>query len=349
MTLRDVAHRAGVSPSTVSLVFSGKGPVAASTAERVRAAAAELGWLGPDPRAVSLRTGRVGVVGVIVEGRIAHALRDPFALRVLDGLTTELERHGSAVLLHAQDPRRPESSLPALAAQPLDAVVLPYCGTRDNPVIAALLARSVPVVASVADTPTGVVHVCVDEAAAMARVTAYLRELGHRRIATVTLPLSPDPASGFVAEAVDSARRYVESHARLEGFRRAGGDQALAVEAAHPGSDAGAAAADLLLNLPSHRRPTAIAAQSDLLAAGVVQAVRDRGLRIPEDISVTGFDGVDLPWLGVSLTTLVQPAEDKGRRLARLALECAEGRHPSSQELSVHLRVGVSTSPPAPA
>ncbi len=85
-TLKDVAARAAVSVSTASLVFSGKGPVADETAERVRAAADELGYAGPDPVASSLRAGRSGVVAVIVDAPLTMALRDPYAVQVLDGL-----------------------------------------------------------------------------------------------------------------------------------------------------------------------------------------------------------------------------------------------------------------------
>ena len=83
-TLRDVARRAGVSTSTASLVFSGKGPVATATAERVRTAATDLAYAGPDPLASSLRQGRVGTVAVVVEGPLRYAFHDPFALAVLD-------------------------------------------------------------------------------------------------------------------------------------------------------------------------------------------------------------------------------------------------------------------------
>ena len=100
-TLRDVARLAGVSTSTASLVFSGKGPVAVSTAERVRAAAADLAYAGPDPLASSLRRGRVGTVAVVVEGPLRYAFHDPFALAVLDGLAEELDAAGRTMLLSA--------------------------------------------------------------------------------------------------------------------------------------------------------------------------------------------------------------------------------------------------------
>src|SRR4029453_7762171 len=85
-TLRDVADRAGVSVSTASLAFSGKGPVAERTAERVGAAAHELGFTGPNPLASSLRHGRSGAIGVLVEGRLRMGFRHPFPIPALRGL-----------------------------------------------------------------------------------------------------------------------------------------------------------------------------------------------------------------------------------------------------------------------
>ena len=140
-TLRDVARRAGVSTSTASLVFSGKGPVATATAERVRSAASDLAYAGPDPLASSLRQGRVGTVAVVVEGPLRLAFHDPFALAVLDGLAEELDAAGRSMLLVAQPVEDPERALAQLATQAVDAAVFPLCGERVNPVVDHLLAR----------------------------------------------------------------------------------------------------------------------------------------------------------------------------------------------------------------
>jgi DNA-binding LacI/PurR family transcriptional regulator len=89
-TLAAVAARAGVSASTASLAFSGTGPVSDATRERVLAAARELGYGGPDPRARSLRRGRSGIVGVVSEERVRDAFHDPIKIAMLDGLSQEL-------------------------------------------------------------------------------------------------------------------------------------------------------------------------------------------------------------------------------------------------------------------
>ena len=154
-TLRDVADRAGVSTSTASLVFSGRGPVAVATADRVRAAARDLGYSGPDPLASSLRRGRVGTVAVVVEGPLGMAFRDPFALAVLDGLSAELDDLGRSMLLVAQSPTDPGRAVEQLARQPVEAAVFPLCGMSENPLVEHLAARGVPMVGSGAPRDPG--------------------------------------------------------------------------------------------------------------------------------------------------------------------------------------------------
>jgi DNA-binding LacI/PurR family transcriptional regulator len=93
--------------------------------------------------------------------------------------------------------------------------------------------------------------------------------------------------------------------------------------------------------------PTAILAQADLLAAGAVQAAQARGLRVPGDVSVVGFDGLDLPWLaGHRLTTAAQPLEEKSRTVGRGVADLLNGTRPENRTFPVHLRPGTTTGPP---
>jgi DNA-binding LacI/PurR family transcriptional regulator len=118
-------------------------------------------------------------------------------------------------------------------------------------------------------------------------------------------------------------------------------------ETASNAVDEGAAAGRGLLDVPADRRPTAIIAQSDVLAAGVLEAAAELGVRVPEDLSVAGFDGADLHWLGPTrLTTVVQPSDEKGRASARAAMDLVAGRTPEGVELPVTLRVGTTSGRP---
>jgi DNA-binding LacI/PurR family transcriptional regulator len=118
-----------------------------------------------------------------------------------------------------------------------------------------------------------------------------------------------------------------------------------AVEAPGNSVEEGRTAGRVLLAGPD--RPTAVVAQSDLLAVGVVRAAHEAGLRVPEDLSVVGFDGIDTPWLDpLRLTTVEQPAVDKGRVAGRMVLAVLAGRRPDDVLLPVRLRIGTTTAPP---
>ncbi len=349
-TLRDVADRAGVATSTASLVFSGKGPVADATAERVRGAAAELSYAGPDPLASSLRHGRVGTIAVIVEGPLQYAFRDPFALGILDGLARELDAAGRSMLLVAQPADDPDRAVSQLATQAVDAAVFPLCGDRHNPVVEHLVSRGVPLVGSGAPVDPHVVHVLTDEHAAMGLTTRHVLDLGHTRLAHLSMPLAPGSSTGPVGEREVSTATYPDAAGRLAGFRALAGRSAPVVQACDLSVEAGEAAARLLLDRPAHERPTALVAQADMLAAGAIRAAESLGLRVPHDLSVTGFDGVDISWLDHVLTTVVQPGPEKGARMGHLVRLLLDGQSPSDEAFPVRLRVGTtSSSPPSSA
>ena len=342
-TLAAVASRAGVSSSTASLAFAGSPRVTTPTRERVLAAAAELGYAGPDPLAASLRRGRVGVVGTFIGERLLYAFRDPVAVQLLDGITEVLGAHGVGLLLLAGDAGRPTGA--QLARIPLDAAIFATCGLEDDPALALLQARGVPLVGVEGPVAEGVVLVDIDDRAGTAALAAHLRDLGHHRVASVAMPLRLDGTRG----PVDAARRarvhYRDVRHRIAGVEDVFGPVPV-LEAASNAVDEGERAGRALLDVPADRRPTAVIAQSDVLAAGVVQAAAALGLRVPDDVSVAGFDGADLPWLPGVLTTVVQPTDAKGRAAAEAAMALVDGGRPSGVVLPVALRVGTTTGPP---
>ncbi|MEO5983396.1 MAG: substrate-binding domain-containing protein [Pedococcus sp.] len=349
VTLRAVARAAGVSTSTASLAFSGRGPVAPETVQRVRAAAEELGYTGPDPLASSLRHGRSGVVGVIVEGRLLHAFRDPFAVSVLDGLSQVLDEIPAGMLLIAQHAGAPEKALPQLSATALDAVVFSLCGPDDNPVVEHLAARGIPMLGDGSPADPRVVQLALDNRGSGAAVARHVRDLGHQRVAHLMMPLRPDGVTGLADVGALDAATFADSRDRALGFldvydlTRTPGRLAVT---SLPDVEQGAAAAQMLLDRPTTQRPTAVVAQSDLLAMGVVRAAAELGLRVPQDLSVTGFDGVELPWFAGTLTTMDQHGERKGRRLGELLRLLLDGQRPDDEVAPVSLRVGTTTTTP---
>jgi DNA-binding LacI/PurR family transcriptional regulator len=160
------------------------------------------------------------------------------------------------------------------------------------------------------------------------------------------MPLRLDGTRGPLDAVRRSRAHYRDVRHRLEGVEDVFGPVP-AFETASNAVDEGVRAGRALLDGPAYRRPTAVIAQSDVLAAGVLQAAAELGLRVPADVSVAGFDGADLPWLGATvLTTVVQPTDEKGRAAARAAMALVEGERPSDVLLPVTLRVGTTTGPP---
>jgi DNA-binding LacI/PurR family transcriptional regulator len=345
-TLAAVAARAGVSPSTASLAFSGSPRVTPGTRERVLTAAAALGYAGPDPMAASLRRGRSGVIGAVVGERLLYAFRDPVAIQLLDGITEVLGSHDVGLLLLAGDTGRP--SVEQITRIPLDAAIFATCGLEDDPALEALRARGVPVVVVEGPVVDGITLVDIDDRRGVADIARHLHDLGHRRVEIVAMPLRLDGTHGPVDAARRARAHYRDVRHRIEGVEDVFGPVPIYETASNAVAE-GAAAGRLLLDVPEHRRPTAIIAQSDVLAAGVLQAASELGLDVPGDVSVAGFDGADLHWLGdVRLTTVVQPTEEKGRAAATAAMALVAGEKPADVMLPVHLRIGTTTAPPAP-
>ena len=343
-TLAAVAARAGVSPSTASLAFADSPRVAAPTRERVLAAAAALGYAGPDPLAASLRRGRSGVIGAFVGERLLYAFRDPVAVQLLDGITEVLGPHGVGLLLLAGDTGRPSAQ--QIARIPLDAAIFATCGLEDDPALDQLRARGVPVVAVEGPVVEGVVLVDIDDLRGTRELARHLHELGHRRVEVVTMPLRLDGTRGLVDGQRRGRAHYRDVRHRLQGVEDVFGPVP-AFETASNSVAEGAVAGRALLDVPTRRRPTALIAQSDVLAAGVLQAAAELGLRVPEQLSVAGFDGAELPWLGATvLTSVVQPTDEKGRAAARAAMALVRGERPPDVTLPVTLRVGTTSAPP---
>lgn len=340
-TISDVAREAGVSASTASVVFSGKTPTSEATRARVIAAAASLGYTGPDPRAASLRRGRSGIVGVVFDQHLGTAFLDPVTTHMMDGLADGVSRLGAALLLLRDD--GVTVSEPSLHTAPIDAAVLIGCSPRMRDSLEIVRGRGIPVVVVEGDAGEGIPQVLLDNTEAQREAALHVDALGHRDVVIVTLPTDTARQRGWIAD--DAEVRVDVTADRLAGARAVFPD-APALAAATSSIDEGAIAGRTIFADPD-RRPTAVIAQSDLLAAGVIRAAEEAGLRVPHDVSVTGFDGVVVDGLAPHvLTTLVQPATAKGRAAGEAVAAMLEDAEPSGLALSCTFREGTTTAPP---
>lgn len=310
-------------------------------------AATELGYSGPNPLGRQLRSGRSGIVGVVVGDALKRSFRDPISVQLLDGLVSTIGPLGLGVLL-IPGPTGPDEPAvdPLVESAAMDVAVMIWGGTTQDPTLRAFERRGIPTVVVEGHELHGVVTIGIEDRSGIADVGRHLLELGHQRIATVTLPFSPSRHSGLADQARIDAMEWQIARRRLDGLLDAGVTPTAIYETPASLVEHGTAAAHALLDAPADERPTAIVAQSDLLASGLVLGARELGLRVPQDVSIAGFDGIDLPWLAPDvLTTVVQPIAEKGATVGRAVQRLLAGERPDDEVLPVHLRVGTTTGP----
>lgn len=345
-TLASVARVAGVSASTASLAFSGTGPVSDETRARVLAAADELGYAGPDPRARSLRRGRSGIVGAVLESTLSTAFRDPINVAMLDGIADVTGPADNSLLLLTES----EGERSRLLDAPVDAVVLFGCSTRLDESVSIMRRRGIPVVSIEAPPTEGVLDIAEDNVGSSRLLAQHLHDLGHRRVAVVALELGPGRSTGGQDDELTDERvargTSWPTLERLRGTREVfPGVGGLATRGSW--TSEGHRAGLRLLDVPEAERPTAIVAQSDLLASGVIAAADDLGLSVPGDLSVVGYDGVRLDDpRAADLTTVVQPAVEKGRAAGRAVLALLAGDPAEGTTFTSVFRPGATTASP---
>jgi DNA-binding LacI/PurR family transcriptional regulator len=348
LTLLTLARDLGVSRATVSNAYNRPDQLSPALRARILARADELGFSGPDPMARGLRRGRVGAVGVLVDEGLSHAFSDPTTVLFLDGLARELQLDGLGLLLHAG--RGDGDMLRSIRDAAVDAwVVLSL--PDGHPAVSVVRSRGRPVV--VLDQPflPGVPLVGIDDAAGGEAAVRHLLGLGHRRLAVLTMPLQAGGREGRADVRRQQEATYQVMTRRLAGAAAAAAeagvswDQVTVVECMANEPDAAARAVTGLLAGPG--APTAVFACSDQLALGVLRAARGAGIRVPEELSVVGFD--DSPPARVAeppLTTVAQPLRERGRTVGALVRALIRGEEVSSPAKSpVRLVLRSSTGP----
>ncbi|MER5751917.1 LacI family DNA-binding transcriptional regulator [Streptomyces sp. NPDC002088] len=331
-TSRDVAQAAGVSQAAVSLVLGEKwrGRVSETTAQRVREAARDLGYR-PNLAARNLRLGRTRTVLLVVP-----ALTTEFFAGVYTGAARVAADHGFGVVLYpspegigpARDPfASAQAALDGIIASSMAADAL--TALRGGDQLPLVMLDSDP------DGSLGAATVNLDITDGARQVADHLLGLGHRR---------------FLHLAADVPSWTFEVRAR-ELAARVGAMPGTSLRTTHaPISIEGAlTAATAALRTPGPR-PTALVCDDDKLAAGAYKAIRRLGLRVPDDISVTGLDDLALATaLDPELTTVRLDAELFGERGMQALLAVLEGRTPQAGDIPVELVVRGSTAPPSPS
>jgi LacI family transcriptional regulator len=330
-TIGDVARRAGVSTATVSRVVNLPASVRPELRHRVEAAVAQLGYM-PHAGARTLKSRRTGTIGAIFP-----TIDNAIFSKAIDALQRRLAEAGHQLLIATNDysPATEESQALNLLTRGADALLL--CGVGQRPsLMARLKARAVPVVHVMSwPPPPGLACVGFDNARAMAQVVRYLLDLGHRRIAMLA----------------GVTRDNDRAASRLAGVRQALAAARIALPAARVAERryALAAARDGLRCLMQVASPpTAVVCGNDVLAFGAMLEAQRLGIEVPRELSIVGFDDLELAsHVAPGLTTVHVPAEAMWRRAAERVLSMLQGDDPAPDtEIEVSLVVRGSTGPP---
>ncbi|TMD60517.1 MAG: LacI family transcriptional regulator [Chloroflexi bacterium] len=335
-TIRDVAKHAGVSHQTVSRVINKEDTVAPETRARVHVAIRELEYV-PSAIARSLSSDRTHTLGMVTTD-----VSDHFFAEAVVGAEAEARKHGLFLIIGTIEEGAEDDEgayLRLMLEQRIEGLIIARPRLRaGSDAVLRRLTRRVPVVEIASDINVpGVELVDVDNRQGGLDATNLLIERGHRLIATVTGPLE-----------------WPSAQARLEGYREALRRAKLAEPAAHvaTGKDWGLASGEQAAArlVESGKHFTAVFAQSDLLALGAIAHLRQRGTRVPEDVSVIGYDDIPVAaFVDPPLTTVRQPMREVGALAVRLIVERdSRDRGPAHRHLlRAPVIVRKSVAPPA--
>lgn len=345
VTIKDVAAALDVAVSTVSNAYNRPDQLSAALRERVFETAERIGYPGPNPIARGLRKGNTGLIAVLLGQPLAAAFADPVTAATLEGITrglSESGRHGVVLV--------PEAAAGGLPAS--DGVIA-LCPDRDDPLLGQVIRHGLPIVI-VDHPPQGfLTSVSVDDEMAARGAIGHVTGLGHSQVAIILDGLLGEKEPGLVTVAGQAKTTNSRTSARLRGYR-AGAEAAglkwadIPVYAAGADSaEAGQSAADALLA----KQPgiTVFLCATDRLGAGVLAAAKARDIRVPEALSVVGFD--DSPVARATnppLTSVRQPHAAKGRAAAMALLaQLHDEPMPAVGRLAPKLVVRGSSAPPA--
>lgn len=341
ITMQDVAAKANVSKTAVSFAFNDSSRLSAATLKTILDTAAELGYT-QDPAARMLRTRRTNSLGLLLPQQLDTVLENPYYTQFLQGIGQTCHREGFTLLLAPPLRGSMLKSIPYAAVDGFIVSGLEY----DRGEVSALRQRGIPFVLVDSEHHPGVPSVEIDDGEGMQTLVEHLLALGHRRITFLAFETGVEGghdkwrgpalrrAQGAIAALAqqDLTFESPEIDVREIPCTRSGGEEAFRAIWSSP------------------ERPTAIVCFSDVIAFGVLDAARELGVSVPQEVSVTGFDDLaEAQWSNPGLTTVRQPIESKGRLAAEYLVEsiaAGENRRIQQQQLHTTLLLRQSTSSP---
>nr|WP_276316522.1 LacI family DNA-binding transcriptional regulator [Halomonas flagellata] len=321
-----MARELGVSTATISNAFNRPDQLSPALRERILGEAKRLGYRGPDAKARSLRTGRSRIIAVVLAESLTYSINDPVASELLSGIAEVLDAHGHTLLLLSG--RQHVSQVPGSAS--IADGFIAYGLMPPSLMVSADLPAQRPLVA-IDFSPAGYPTVHIDNEPASYMIARYALRTPARRPALVSLRLTAEPCNGRITE--EHTLLPPESsitRSRLAGFHRALEERGFTPSDAPMWNieentfEVCAPVLEEILDLPDDERPDLLLCMSDRIALTALTLAEQRGLRIPEDLRLTGFDGIaEGQYRAPRLTTVRQDSVEKGRIAARMILGLA--------------------------
>jgi alanine racemase len=341
VTIKDIALKAGISKTAVSFAFNNPSRLSETTLKHILAIAEEMGY-SPNPVARSMTTGRTGAIGLLVPQPIDEIIRNPHFPEFIEGIGDVCTRSGLSLMLV---PPLKGSMRRAIDNAAVDGIITLGL-EEDKATMVVVRQYRVPFVTVDSDPIEGVPAINVDDAGGASQAMQHILQLGHRHIAILAI------RSGKQGHYKD----YVGTlGARMNGYLKALGMHGLSINGRSVrliecvSTEAGGEEGFRTL-WKSRNKPTAVIAMSDIIAIGVIKAAVAQGLRVPEDLSVLGFDNIALASLiKPALTTVSQPSIEKGRQAASLLVSLLDSPVPPTHTiLPTQLILRQSVAAPRP-
>ena len=344
--LADVAKAAGVSQGTVSNVFNRPEVVREEVREHVRAVAAQIGYRGPDPKGRLLRAGKVNAIGVATAEPLRYFFEDPFARVLMEGMSEACDGAGAGLSLVSA--LNDEKLAWNIESALVDGFVL-LCIEGGERLVELTRQRQLPFVALALGKPVPTISAVGTDDYEGARLAAeHLVGLGHRDFALLSLELT-DGHVGFVTEAESEGATYSTSRDRIRGtfdVLRAHGIDVSRIPIWETENDEPTTIAGLEAIFAGPNQPTALICMSDRVAMIALDWLEAKGIAVPDQVSVTGYDGVpEAAMTAPPLTTITQPIAEIGKRAVEIILDGAGGIRRETLPLELTVR-GSTGRPP---
>lgn len=331
LKLEDIGRMAGVSRATVSRVVNGEQNVRPEVRERVEDVIRRTGYT-PNAAARSLVSKRTGVIGLVIPSRVHSLFEDPYFAQLIQGVTLASNRAGTtlSLFLFQSEAEERELSPRVIESGFLDGIIITATRMGD-PLVARLVSRGLPLVMVGRPDVADVSFVDVDNRDGAVQAAHHLVDAGRARIGLIGAPTNTttgrDRLDGFLAGLADRGRAF-DPDLRVDGdFSQSSGHHAM-------------------LRLLD-RGVDAVFAASDSMALGALRAIRERGLDVPRDVALVGFDGFSASQTSVPpLTTIRQPVAETATRAVEVLIDLISGdaSAPVSTVLPVELVVRATTA-----